>query len=240
MLEVRGLVKGYGGAPVLAGIDLRIAAGEALVLLGPNGAGKSTLLRVLAGLHKQQGGQIGLDGGPFRPSDPRHRRRIGFAGHESLLYGGLTGRENLLFTADLFALPDAAGLSDRTLDRVGLSRAGHRPVREYSRGMVQRLSLGRALLHQPRLLLLDEPAAGLDPGGIRWLNRTLVEFREEGGALIMSVHNPAQAEPVATRAAFLSRGKLVEAGRGACTAVALEAAYHELFTRPAGADAEGS
>ncbi len=240
MLEVRGLVKGYGGAPVLAGIDLRIDAGEALVLLGPNGAGKSTLLRVLAGLHKQQEGRIEFDGRPFRSSDPRQRRRIGFAGHESLLYGGLTGRENLLFAAELFSLRRPAELADRTLGRVGLSRAGHRLVREYSRGMVQRLSLGRALLHEPALLLLDEPATGLDPGGMRWLSRTLVEFRQGGGALIMSVHHPAHAEPVATRAAFLLRGRLVEAAGGDSTASVLEAAYHRLFALPAGVAVEGS
>lgn len=239
MLEARGLVKGYGGAPVLAGVDLRLARGEAMLLLGPNGAGKSTLLHVLAGLQKHQQGRIELDGEPFRPADPRQRRLIGFAGHESLLYGGLSGRENLRFTAALFGLPDPAGLADRSLGRIGLLAAGSRPVREYSRGMAQRLSLGRALMHQPKLLLLDEPGSGLDPDAMHWLGRTLVEFREGGGALIMAAHDPAHAEPAATRASFLSRGRLVEAGSGSCSAAALKAAYRDLFTRRASGDREG-
>jgi len=233
MLVLEGLIKGYGGPPVLRGVDLRLEEGEGLVLLGPNGAGKSTLLRLVAGLHKPERGTMRLLGEPFRSDDPEHRRRLGFVSHESLLYAGLSARENLRFVGDLFGLRQRDERIDTVLAEVGLDWVGERPVRAYSRGMTQRLTLARALLHHPRLLLLDEPMTGLDPAGIRSLEALLVRFRQSGGGILMTTHDLAHVRPVATSVAFLSRGRVVDSGSlERYPGEALEARYHELF--PAG------
>ncbi len=234
MLQVSGLTKGYGGPPVLRGVDLVLEAGQGLVLLGPNGAGKSTLLRVLAGLHKPAQGRVVLMGEPFHLDDPGQRFRIGFVSHESLLYAGLSARENLRFAGALFSLPDCGTRIEEILGRVGLDWIGDRPVRAFSRGMVQRLTLARALLHRPVLLLLDEPMTGLDPSGIRALEDLLVGFRESGGGILMTTHDLSHVAPVATRVAFLRRGQVVDGGALAdYSGRALEDRYHEIF--PAGA-----
>ena len=235
MLQVRGLVKAYAGPPVLRGCDLDCRAGEAVALLGPNGAGKSTLLWLLAGLHKPQEGQILLDGRLFRPDLADHRRRIGFVSHDSLLYAGLSARENLQFVASLFALPRATDRIDEALREVGLEWVGERPVRAFSRGMVQRLTLARALLHRPGLLLLDEPMTGLDPAGIRSLEELLIRFRQEGGAVLLSTHDLSHVDPIATRVVFLRKGRVEDGGEiGLYGGRGLEERYHEMFpARPA-------
>lgn len=230
VLQVRSLIKGYGGPPVLRGVDLELKAGEGIVLLGPNGAGKSTLLRLLAGLHKPQQGSVHLGGEVFRPSDPNHRRRIGFVSHESLLYGGLSARENLRFTGSLFALEGRDARMEQVLREVGLDWVGERAVRAYSRGMVQRLTLARALLHGPKVLLLDEPMTGLDPAGIHSLEDLLVRFREAGGGILMTTHDLGHVAPVATRVVFLKKGRVVEGGAlDASRQADLETAYAEVF-----------
>ena len=225
-----GVIKGYGGPPVLRGCDLLLSRGEGVVLLGPNGAGKSTLLRLLAGLHKPQEGTVDLDGEPFDPGDPDHRRRIGFVSHDSLLYGGLSARENLHFTAELFGLRDPQGRVTEVLREVGLDWVKSRPTRAFSRGMVQRLTLARALLHEPSLLFLDEPMTGLDPAGIRGLEERLIRFREAGGGILMTTHDLAHAAPVATRLVFLRRGRCEDGGPLAgLSGRDLEDRYHEMF-----------
>jgi heme ABC exporter ATP-binding subunit CcmA len=230
LLRVRGLVKGYGGPPVLRGVDLELSAGESLVLLGPNGAGKSTLLRLLAGLHKPQEGEVFLDGAPFHSDDPAQRRRLGFVSHDLLLYAGLGARENLRFTASLFGLRGAEARIDEVLSAVGLDWVGDRPLRAYSRGMAQRLTTARALLHRPALLLLDEPLTGLDPAGIRGLEDILARFRAAGGAVLMTTHDLAHIASTATRAIFLRRGRVEgEAVGEGLSATALEASWLALY-----------
>jgi heme ABC exporter ATP-binding subunit CcmA len=230
LLRVRGLVKGYGGPPVLRGVDLDLARGESLVLLGPNGAGKSTLLRLLAGLHKPQQGEVFLDGVPFHTDDAAQRRRLGFVSHDLLLYAGLSARENLRFTASLFGLTAAESRIGEVLAAVGLDWVGDRPLRAYSRGMAQRLTTARALLHRPALLLLDEPMTGLDPAGIRGLEEILASFRAAGGAILMTTHDLAHVAGTGTRAAFLRRGRVEEEVTGSeLGAAALEARWLALF-----------
>lgn len=215
---------------MLRGIDLSLARGEAIALLGPNGAGKSTLLRLLAGLHKPQQGQVFFAGQEFRPDDPAQRRRLGFVSHELLLYAGLSARENLRFTADLFGLEKAGARIEAALAAVGLDWVGARPVRAMSRGMAQRLTTARALLHEPDLLLLDEPMTGLDPGGIRALEEILVRFRERGGAILLTTHDLAHVRPVATRVAFLRQGRLAaDEPAEALDGRRLEERWSELF-----------
>ncbi len=230
LLRVRGLIKGYGGPPVLRGVDLDLDRGESLVLLGPNGVGKSTLLRLLAGLHKAAHGEVWLDGAPFHPHDPVQRRRLGFVSHDLLLYGGLSARENLRFAASLFDLRAADARIDAVLGAVGLDWVGDRPLRAYSRGMAQRLTTARALLHRPALLLLDEPMTGLDPAGIRALREIMVQFRAAGGAVLMTTHDLAQVAGVATRAAFLRWGRVEDEVTGSdLESAALESRWLALF-----------
>ena len=231
LLRVRGLFKGYGGPPVLRGVDFDLAAGGSLVLLGPNGAGKSTLLRLLAGLHKPQQGAVLLDGALFDTDDPAQRRRLGFVSHDLLLYGGLSGRENLRFTASLFGLRAPESRIDAVLAAVGLNWVGDRPLRAYSRGMAQRLTTARALLHRPALLLLDEPMTGLDPAGIRGLEEILARFRSAGGAVLMTTHDLAHVAGIGTRAAFLRCGRIEEEVAGPeLGAAALESRWLALFS----------
>ncbi|MGB7212206.1 MAG: heme ABC exporter ATP-binding protein CcmA [Gemmatimonadales bacterium] len=207
VLEVRGLTRRYGRARVLKGVDLSIAPGEAVALLGPNGAGKTTLLRVLAGLARAEDGVV-LVRGRHPAADPLAvRRAIGFVEHRSLLYGELTPRENLTFTARLFGLPRRA--VDAAIERLDIGKHADRPVAALSRGMVQRTSVARALLHAPSILLLDEPFSGLDlPSAARLLS-ILETRRAEGVAILLVTHQPEEAWELITRMAVLHGGRIV-------------------------------
>jgi heme exporter protein A len=193
---------------VLRQLDLDLSAGQGLALLGPNGSGKSTLLRLLAGLHRPERGSIRLNDRPFDPRDPDQRRRIGFVSHQSLSYDGLSARENLKLIARLHRLPDPDLAVSSALAEVGLAWVGERPVRTYSRGMSQRLSLARALLHRPELLLLDEPMSGLDPAGCRALEESLGRLRASGAAILMASHDLSHLGRIVTSVGLLRRGKI--------------------------------
>jgi heme ABC exporter ATP-binding subunit CcmA len=185
--------------PVLAGVDLEVAAGEVVVLLGSNGAGKTTLLRVLATLLRPSGGTLRLFGEDATRRAPAARRRLGYVGHDSACYPDLTGRENLEFHAELHDVPDAAARVADLLRWAGLEDAARRPARTYSRGMTQRLALARVLLHAPELLLLDEPYSGLDPAAATRLDGLLRELPRAGHAIVLSTHDVERVTPFATR-----------------------------------------
>ena len=225
-IRARALARAFVGVPVVTGVDLTVAAGEALVLLGPNGAGKTTLLRMLALLVRPTAGELALFGtdGPTAPPDLR--RRIGYAGHESLCYPDLTAAENLAFYARLFALDGAATRIATLLGWAGLEGTGRRPVRAFSRGMAQRLALARALLHEPDLLLLDEPWSALDPAAADALTERLTALRAAGRTIVLTTHDVARAAPLATRVAILARGRLAWTGEGPIRDIAaVHAAY---------------
>jgi heme exporter protein A len=213
-VRAEGLRRSFGGVPVLAGVDLALDAGEALVLLGPNGAGKTTLLRVLALLLRPGGGRLAIFGEDALAAPPALRRRIGYVGHESLCYPDLTAGENLAFYARLFDVPEAPARIAELIAWAGLEAAARRPVRVYSRGMGQRLALARALLHRPDLLLLDEPFAGLDPDGVAALQERLAALRAAGHAIVLTTHDLERAAPIATRLAILHRGRIAWQGDG--------------------------
>ena len=228
-LRAEGLARRFGGMTVLESVDLAVDAGEAVVLLGPNGAGKTTLLRILALLLAPSGGRLLLFGSDATRAPAALRRRIGYVGHEISCYPELSAAENLAFYARLFGISDAPTRIARLLAWAGLDGAGRRPVRAYSRGMGQRLALARALLHEPDLLLLDEPFSGLDPDAVERLQQQLLELRAAGHSILLATHDVERAAPIASRLAILHRGRItwVHDGRSADAAV-IVAAYRAV------------
>ncbi|MEW6045225.1 MAG: heme ABC exporter ATP-binding protein CcmA [Bacillota bacterium] len=208
MIRAEGVVKEFGGRPVLNGVGLEVRPGEAVALFGPNGAGKSTLLRVLAGLTRADRGEVLIDGTPVLDAPPELRRRIGLLAHQSYLYDNLSGEENLRFWARIYGVRDASVRIAALLKRVGLWAFAGDPVRTYSRGMVQRLSLARVALHDPELYLLDEPFTGLDRAGVRLLREMLAEFRDRGRTLLVISHRPDEVAGICERFCVLVAGRI--------------------------------
>jgi heme exporter protein A len=230
-VRVRALERRFGAVPVLRRLDLEVARGECVAVLGANGAGKSTLLRTLAGLLRPDAGTAEVLGGTL-PADAALRRRIGYLGHETSLYRDLDARENLEYYARLFGV--AGSRVPELIAEVGLERVGSRHVAAYSRGMQQRLGLARALLHEPELVLLDEPLTGLDPDGAAVFARMLARLRSAGTTVLMATHDIARALESATRAVILDRGRVAwDSGCGPLPdAAALAARYGEAAARP--------
>jgi heme exporter protein A len=199
--------KRYGGLFALRRVSLNVAAGECVALAGRNGSGKTTLLRVAAGLVRPSSGEVQfvLNGLPSREAKPR----MGFVAHATMVYDELTAEENLVLFARLQEIAAPAGLVERLLGDVGLIERRGSLVRTFSRGMRQRVAIARALLRQPDILLLDEPATGLDPEGVAWLAETLRRLREGGCTLLMSLHGESAISALATRAVRLDAGSIV-------------------------------
>lgn len=208
LIEITGLVKAYGYRPVLKRLDLTIHHGEFVALLGPNGSGKSTLLRLLTGLSKPTRGTITVGGWSLPQEVAAVRAQIGMVGHKALLYGALTARENMRFFAKLYDLQDADALIEQRIEKVGLKKHADQIVRTYSRGMQQRLSIARALLHDPAVLLFDEPYTGLDQDASVLLDDLLRDASAEGRTIIMSTHRLDRAAELAGRIIILSRGSV--------------------------------
>jgi heme exporter protein A len=207
LVEARGLTRSYGPVRALRGVDLTLAAGEVLLVLGPNGAGKSTLLRSLAGLLRPQSGTVQIAGRLLSGDDPDARRPIGLLSHQSLLYDELTLFENLLFAARLYDVPDPRARADAALAAQGLlDRRDDRP-RGLSRGMQQRAAIARALLHDPALLLLDEPFTGLDAIAADRLRSLLREHCHGARAMVIVTHHASEAWELATRIGVLVGGR---------------------------------
>jgi heme exporter protein A len=218
-VEARGLTKVYGRQRALAGVDLTLRAGEATALLGPNGAGKSTLVGILSTLVSPTSGSVRYGGASptadAEPDDDELRGTIGVIAHESHCYGDLSGHENLVFFARLYGLDDARAAADALIARVGLRDAAHRPARTYSRGMLQRLAVARALVHKPRLLLADEPFTGLDRAGVALLADLLAEERARGCILVVVTHDFDAVGPLVDRVVVLARGRVAHDARRA-------------------------
>jgi heme ABC exporter ATP-binding subunit CcmA len=213
-VAVEGVWKFYGDFPALRDIRLQADAGSCLALIGRNGAGKTTLLRAIAGFSRPGRGRILIDG--KEPRDADTRRHLGFLGHGISVYDELSAFENLTLYARLYSLPDPRARALEWLERTGLERVRDGLVREFSRGMRQRLAVARAFLHNPSVLLLDEPFTALDDRAIAVLQTLLREALAEGKTIIMSTHQLREALELASHVALLARGKV--AFHGPCTA----------------------
>ena len=202
MLSAEGLRHSFGSIRALDGISFTLSAGRTLALFGPNGAGKTTLLKVLAGLIRPESGRAVVEGG---------RAAVGWIGHQSHLYGHLTVRETLLFWATLYDVPPALRQrrADELLARLGLDDRADVQVRVLSRGLMQRATIARALIHDPRVLLLDEPFTGLDLSAAAEFRELLTELTGAGRIVVLATHNVDEGVVLATDVAFQARGRFV-------------------------------
>jgi heme exporter protein A len=193
-------------------VSLELREAECVALFGPNGAGKTTLLRLLAGLLRPTSGVARVNGVPLR-GDAEARSHVGLISHQSMLYTALTVRENVELAAKLYAVADARAAADRALRGMRVLDRADVPVRALSRGLQQRVSIARALVHEPRVLLLDEPYTGLDAHGASALTETLERLRASGATLVLVTHNIAEGLTVATHAAVMHGGRLLRLER---------------------------
>lgn len=208
VLEARALARSFAGRRVVDGVSFALAAGECLALFGPNGAGKTTLLRMLAGLLRPTAGSARVDGVALRDAEGA-RAQVGLISHQSMLYAALTARENLEFAARLYGLPAPRAAAEAALARMRVLERAESPVRSLSRGLQQRVSIARAMVHGPRVVLLDEPYTGLDAVGARALTTALEELLRGGAALVLVTHNLAEGLALATHAAVMRDGRFV-------------------------------
>jgi heme exporter protein A len=206
MITVRKLVKRFGMKSVLRGMDFSVESGEFVALLGPNGAGKTTFLRILASLSRPTLGSVTIAGYSLPNQASAVRRRLGVVSHLPLLYGDLTAEENLRFFARMYDLIQIDKRISEVLNLVGLSSRRHDLVRTFSRGMQQRLAIGRAVLHDPEVVLFDEPHTGLDQDACQMLDDVLREVAARGRTVVMTSHDLARVADLASRFDVLSRG----------------------------------
>jgi heme exporter protein A len=201
--------KRYGGLFALRRVSLEVAPGECVALAGRNGSGKTTLLRVAAQLVRPSAGEVHFTGGGNRGEASGHGKPlIGYVAHATMVYDELTAEENLVLFARLLGIHSPASVAQQLLRDVGLLERRASLVRTFSRGMRQRVAIARALLQQPSILLLDEPATGLDPEGVAWLRETLRKLRDAGCTLLMSVHGESAISALATRGVRLDAGAI--------------------------------
>jgi len=205
-IEARGLEKRFGPIRALRGVDLEIAEGTLFALIGPNGAGKSTLLRLMAGLARQSAGSLTVAG---ESRDRRRLRgRIGLLGHATFLYPELSVRENLRFAGRVQGVADPGARADVLLREHELGAFAERPARTLSRGLAQRAAIARSVVHDPPVLLLDEPFTGLDPAAADRLAGQLLQLRERGRTLVLVSHDVERATRLADRVGELRGGRL--------------------------------
>ena len=206
MIEVKKLVKRFGLKTVLRGVDFHVERGEFVALLGPNGAGKTTFLRILSTLARPSLGEVKVAGYRLPHEAAQVRARLGVVSHMPLLYGDLTAAENLEFYARMYGITNYQPRITEVLELVGLESRRHDLVRTFSRGMQQRLAIGRAVLHDPEVMLFDEPYTGLDQDASSMLDEVLRSVAAQGRTVVMTSHDLARAEDLASRFDILSRG----------------------------------
>lgn len=211
MIEVKKLVKRFGLKTILKGLDFTVQPGEFVALLGPNGAGKTTFLRILASLSRPSLGSVKVAGYSLPNDSAKVRARLGVVSHMPLLYPDLTAEENLEFYAQMYGINHQLRVTE-VLQMVGLEPRRRDLVRTFSRGMQQRLAIGRAILHDPEVVLFDEPYTGLDQDASEMLDDVLRTVAAKGRTVVMTSHDLARAEDLATRFDVLSRGVIAASG----------------------------
>lgn len=224
MVDARGLWKRFPGTWALRDVSLRVEAGQGICLVGPNGSGKTTLLKILATAARPTRGDAHVAGLSVRRDPDSVRMRVGLFVPQAYLYGELTGLENLQFAAVMYGLPLTESALRERLAGVGLARAADVRARTYSQGMLQRLALARAMLHQAELMLLDEPHTALDPAGQDLIDDVLRSLRAEGRTMIIATHQIERAMPHCDRAVAMEGGRIVYDGPPAALPDSLTAA----------------
>lgn len=203
-VRVRNLQKSFGSQQVLRGIDLDIAPGEVVGLIGPNGAGKTTLMSCLLAFLHPDSGEVTIDGAPNDDLDVR--RRTGFVPERMNFDRRETGRDFLRYMARLAEVPDPKAKAAAMMERLGIANAAQKRLSQYSRGMLQRLGMCQALIHEPAYLFLDEPTSGLDPNGVLLVRGLIVEQKQRGAAVLLNSHQLAEVGKVCDRVLFLTNG----------------------------------
>jgi heme exporter protein A len=208
VVDVSRLVKRFGPKVILRNLDFQVRTGEFVALLGPNGAGKTTFLRILSSLSSPTLGKVQIAGHELPHQAAAVRRRLGVVSHQPLLYGDLTAQENLIFYGRMYNLDKISERIDQVLATVGLAGRRRDLVRTFSRGMQQRLAIARAVLHDPEVLFLDEPHTGLDQDACEMLDAVLRQVSASGRTVVMTSHDLARVEDLASRFDVLTRGSI--------------------------------
>lgn len=210
MIEIKKLTKQADNKLILRGVDLSIHKGETVGILGPNGAGKSTLLKVLASLIKPTSGMIKINGLDLKKDSLEIKKLLGYLPHSSLLYDHYSPLENLVFFGNIYGVKNVEQKAAELVKEVGLSFFLNEPVKNFSRGMIQRIAIARAIIHEPEVLLLDEPHTGLDQGAIAILNNVILSMKEKGTTTLMVTHDFKQAAEICDRIVIVKNGKIVD------------------------------
>ncbi len=228
-IEVEGLTKSFGDHLALKGIELKVEKGEFLTVFGPNGAGKTTLIKVLATLSKPSAGRVRVGGLDLRDSAVEIRRKIGVVTHQTFLYDDLTAFENLRFYGRMYDVPNLEERIHEVITMVGLASRLHHRVRTLSRGMQQRLSIARAVIHSPSIMLLDEPETGLDQYATSMLSEVLDALNGGDRTVVMTTHSLERGLAMGDHVVILAEGKIVyEESKRSLDMVSLQETYHHL------------
>jgi heme exporter protein A len=210
MIEIKKLTKQADNKLILRGVDLSIKKGETVAILGPNGAGKSTLLKMLATLIKPTSGLIKVNDMDLKKNHIQIKKILGYLPHSSLLYDHYTPLENIVFFGNIYGVKNVEQRATELIKEVGLSFFLNEPVKNFSRGMIQRIAIARAIVHEPEILLLDEPHTGLDQGAIGILNNVILSMKAKGTTTLMVTHDFKQAAEICDRIIIIKNGKIID------------------------------
>jgi heme exporter protein A len=230
-IEVVGVTKSFGQHVALQGVSLTVKKGESLVIFGPNGAGKTTLIRVLATLINPDSGRILINGLDLKEDATEVKKKIGVVTHQTLLYDNLTAYENLRFYGRMFDVPDLEDRIREVAEQVGLQARLKDKVRTFSHGLQQRLSIARAIIHRPSILLLDEPETGLDQKALTLIQEDLLSLPSGERSIVMTTHNLERGLAMGDRAIILLKGKVVYEEKKPAFDLA---SFHSTYSRLAG------